>query len=520
MKGGPRLLRICTDSESRDQHLNDVQIGFPILPEIASPVYFDLLRTWIHQCNDSHECHTPSAASNNVLPTRLLYVGCSNSKLLALKETATHTGIRNYVALSHCWGDVTKEQTEKFWTSTQNIQTRQKGFSINELPKTFRDAIRVTRELGQEYLWIDSLCILQDDTPDWQRESKLMESVFSSAYCVIAASSATSSLEGFLERDVSSNCVSTTDAMGRQIYVCEDKDDFDNDVNEAGLNKRGWVLQERVLSRRTIHFSKRQTYWECGEGVRCENLNLLTTPEWGHYFLLDPIFPTRLLKAGTKRTVAFFNSLIEDYSVRGLSEPADRAIAIAGLQSRIAKALGCEHRHGILDRFLHRNLLWQRPVGGKLDQILYNNLNVPSWSWMAYQGCIKFVDIPFSLRISIYWHRGLKFDEDQKDCLRGSLGEFWDCTTMKTETQYTILDSAQIEVGWLQYDVENGTDLNMQKFVVIGYTSKDYLIEDGKPNYFILLVQSTGTSGQYRRVGVGLVQATHVSKLEDNVHIV
>jgi hypothetical protein len=102
-----------------------------------------------------------------------------------------------------------------------------------------------------------------------------MEDVFSSAYCVIAASSAVNSLEGFLERDVSSRYVPIVDAAGRQIYVCEDMDDFENDVDRALLNTRGWVLQERVLSRRTIYFSANHTYLECGEGVCCENLNRL-----------------------------------------------------------------------------------------------------------------------------------------------------------------------------------------------------------------------------------------------------
>jgi len=104
-----------------------------------------------------------------------------------------------------------------------------------------------------------------------------MEGVYASAYCTIAATSAVDSNAGFLKRNATANSeyVHAQDALGCQFYVCTDLDDFDNDVEKAQLNKRAWVLQERVLSRRTIHFSANQTYWECGEGIYSENLTKL-----------------------------------------------------------------------------------------------------------------------------------------------------------------------------------------------------------------------------------------------------
>jgi hypothetical protein len=135
----------------------------------------------------------------------------------------------------------------------------------------------VTRELRVPYLWIDSLCIIQyeDNKEDWKRESGRMEKVFSLAYCTIAATSAVDSKAGFLERNVSTEYVLVQDASGRRFYICTSMDNFNNDVEKARLNTRAWVMQERVLSRRTIHFSNNQTYWECGKGVYCENLTRL-----------------------------------------------------------------------------------------------------------------------------------------------------------------------------------------------------------------------------------------------------
>jgi hypothetical protein len=102
-----------------------------------------------------------------------------------------------------------------------------------------------------------------------------MVDVFASAYCTIAATSAVDSNAGFLTRNRSTEYVRVQDATGKQVCVCTHMDNFENDVEQAELNKRAWVMQERVLAKRIIHFSANQTYWECGEGVYCENLTTM-----------------------------------------------------------------------------------------------------------------------------------------------------------------------------------------------------------------------------------------------------
>jgi hypothetical protein len=213
------------------------------------------------------------------LPTRLLYVGNPNSSdykpdVLTL-VSGRQIGAGKYIALSHCWGKLKPNEVPLYCTTRENIGDRQVGFSIANLPLTFRDAVKLARCLEVQYLWIDSLCIIQGKDGDWEQESKRMEDVYTSAYCTVAATSAVDSNAGFLERNISSEYVYVQDDSGRPVYVCTDMADFDKEVEEAPLNTRAWVMQERLLSRRTIHFGASQTYWECGKGVYCEDLTQL-----------------------------------------------------------------------------------------------------------------------------------------------------------------------------------------------------------------------------------------------------
>lgn len=256
--------------------IRDVQTGIPDFFSIDSPtkcsLYFDLLRQWLKDCDQRHQCHQRA----EFRPTRLIEVGDLNSNNLRLVEKAKQDGPVDYLALSHCWGGPTQDEKEEFCTTPRNIQERLKEFTCETLPKTFQDAISVTRKLGIPFLWIDSLCIIQfvqekDSKSDWERESKLMERVFSSAYCTISATSAAGWQEGFLERKSTIPPVRVQDVSGNTVYVCNNVDNFSRHVEEGKLNTRGWVLQERVLSRRNIHFTEKHTYWECGKEVRYEN---------------------------------------------------------------------------------------------------------------------------------------------------------------------------------------------------------------------------------------------------------
>lgn len=156
------------------------------------------IQRWARDCDLKHlDCHLglrrDSVAIQTKLPTRVLDVGIgTKDPFLFVSE-----GKRGkYLALSHRWG-----QARNITTTRSNYRAHQGCIRAEELPQTFQDAIRVTRELGLRYLWIDSLCIIQDDAKDWNQEAALMGSIYENAYCTIAAAEAYSDDEGCFYQD-------------------------------------------------------------------------------------------------------------------------------------------------------------------------------------------------------------------------------------------------------------------------------------------------------------------------------
>ncbi|KAH8746061.1 hypothetical protein F5883DRAFT_255648 [Diaporthe sp. PMI_573] len=235
-------------------------------------------------------------------------------------------------------------------------------------------------------------------------------------------------------------------------------------------------------------------------------------------------------------TVSFLQSLLEDYSKRGLSEPTDRAVAISGLAARIASALDCIERYGIFGFCFHRNLLWQRTDPQKKKRIKYEaGKEVPSWSWMAYEEGIQFI------QFSELPYRGLDVFKDlrfaqEKRALLTKVWEFQDCHLDRKAVPDArcrqILDSRGTERGWIMYDAEDRDALDGERAVVVGRTYRS-TGPDGREYYYILVARRRagmvrrivgivrwGVGSEYERVGIGRIQQGYVSRQEADVFIV
>lgn len=261
-----------------------IQFGLPVLPDPGSKEFFALIQLWLRDCDAQHRDCTPMPQprihgdSAREFPTRLIDVGTTAHIQLRMLETQDERPISHeYLALSHPWGDVVTYPPFSTWKtddsgSGHDVETFKRGIPYDDLPATFKDAVICTRSLGVRYLWIDSICIIQGEDGDFNEEAKYMEEVFSGAYCVLAASRATNQHDGFLRPREQRNYITLERTKHKPFYICDAIDDFSRDVIEGSLNQRGWVLQERALARRTIYFTEHQTYFECGNGIRCETL--------------------------------------------------------------------------------------------------------------------------------------------------------------------------------------------------------------------------------------------------------
>ncbi|EXK29255.1 serine/threonine protein kinase [Fusarium oxysporum f. sp. melonis 26406] len=485
-RDGPPILSLFSDPAYNSDDLGSVQVGYPTLSPPESPERYRLFQKWLYVCDNEHG-HARDASSGGCavqMPTRLIYVGESSEHLEDIKDS----GFLRYLALSHCWGGSTSLST-----LTSNIDKFRSEIPHEQLPLNFQEAIKVTRALKIPYLWIDSLCIIQDDPKDWRREAARMGQVFSNAYCTIAAASAAASNEGFLTPKLNSALSATLKTPeGGLLHISEFMENYNRDLESAPLNTRGWVMQERALSRRTLHFTKTQVYWECGNGLHCERLFKLSNPQSALF--ADSDFPRAILKYYKGGRITLFQNLYEKYSRLNFSYTSDRPVAILGLEKHLSSVLQTRGEFGVFEQYLARSLLWSRPENIFLNSITFqDDYHVPSWSWMAYEGPITYANIPFD---EVEW---------STDCLLRSgeeTGTNSKRTVLKAVARDLKLDKLDMH-DRVKLDEGSGFELSNLRGVVLG---KDKKRESRVQVYYVLLVSLSEDEAEqakvYVRVGV------------------
>jgi hypothetical protein len=291
-----------------------------------------------------------------------------------------------YVTLSHCWGSI-----PIFTLKSTSYHELKSGFQISLLSKTFQDAIAVTRALGYEFIWIDSLCIIQDSKDDWNLEAPQMQSIYRGAVLNIAATASANGDGGlFRSRQVPpidrALVKSTWEDGGRQVYQIYHVDFWRDAFDGQPLMKRGWVVQELFLAPRILHFNEHQMFWQCYGAAACEAYPECIPGEVpagniSRNDILDILAHVQGDSSrGTKElALQLWSQVVKQYTTCKLSNPRDKLVAVAGIARVVQKAIRDEYCAGLWVQSLPTQLLW---LSGS-DELQPQTYRAPSWSWTS-----------------------------------------------------------------------------------------------------------------------------------------
>lgn len=344
-------------------------------------------------CIQRHEACN-KARSSGWVPSRLIRLD-NAVKDGTVSLVSRDTNPDQYCTLSHRWG---RANCLKLTKSTLGLLKH--GIWVSRLPRTFRDAFLVARKLGIRYIWVDSLCIIQDDPDDWLAEASEMHQVYSNSLCNINATRSMDSTGGlFTSRDVSifEPCdVEIPWFDGGGTFRVMNFGAWNTQVLEAPLNTRAWVVQEHFLAPRHLHFGSTQIFWECVETTVAEQFPekipeaIQLTGQSSRRQLHG--FDTAVDSAARAQQLrSAWVEIVRRYTSCQLSHWSDRVIAFAGIAHRYERILGDKCEGGIWRQDIERDLLWHVEGCRKGDGTPSEHpktYRAPSFSWMCLEGKI------------------------------------------------------------------------------------------------------------------------------------
>lgn len=373
-------------------------INVETIPATVTEQTWELIQTWMEICNTDHpHCCVNSETQDHRNPSRLLEIDPPglNSKIRLIEGVEIPPKAR-YMTLSHCWGS-----GQPVVLNSDTWEQFRDSFAISDLPKTFQDAVKITKRLHVKYLWIDSLCIIQGSQEDWAKESGRMASVYGGSYCNIAASGASDCNGGCLgpRAQISQyrpvrvvrNTVETPSSRyldNHFDFVCVQVGPEWRELDRCPLACRAWVFQERALAPRTLHFGLSQLYWECNQHLVCERYpespGAIVSLMSRSYKLLNKLLqqPTDLIWWRYPELKRAWVDFMSDYSASRLTYDTDRLVAMAGIVDRFVEGLQDDFLGGLWRKRLVSQLLWRRAntraYGRRAREYI-----APSWSWVS-----------------------------------------------------------------------------------------------------------------------------------------
>lgn len=354
----------------------------------------DLWKQWMRKCLETHSKCRMTRDRRQFSPSRLVEIVVVDGKTTSWRivEQAVENP-RPYCTLSHCWG-----KSLHFCLEKENYDALLKGQAMLDLPRTYREACEVATSLGFSHIWIDSLCIIQDDVADWEKESAVMGRIYEGAIVNIAATwAADGSLGLYHGRDP---VIISAPDIGEGNTSLARLGMFNEDIEDAPLNTRAWVLQERYLAPGQLSFTKTQVYWECQELMACEQFpggmaeeiwNRKLMAGWlGNYRTLVPPVGKPTVRFGDATNLGeAWGAMVKAYSACYVTKGSDKLVALAGLAEKARETLDDTYLAGMWRKELLTQLCWNTSPQHERAVSRIRGCWIPTWSWASLDGPIS-----------------------------------------------------------------------------------------------------------------------------------
>ncbi|KAK4663984.1 uncharacterized protein QC763_501080 [Podospora pseudopauciseta] len=369
--------------------------------DVLSQGSIQTLKTWLRTCDDEHpSCQN---ADSSWLPTRLIYIGTHDNITPRLIQVsgASLPLTTQYIALSYCWGPPSQTRPQ-LTTTIATLPQRLETVPEHIMPGTHRDLVLLARRLGIQYIWIDALCIIQDNHKDWETEAASMFRVYRHAYLTVVAAAGDSCHSGFLSRPgvgplavvpFQSRLGTVSGSYLLSWHQEYSAWDANNPSHMSGCSwaTRGWTLQEDVLSSRVVYFRDTTSFFRC-QTQRC--LEHSTTvyrnvhrwqERFGSSALAGPSdHNSSKTTEGRDKTNLYklWRAMVAEYSLRNLTVEEDKLPAISGLARSFNVGLDDQYFAGLWRGDFVRALFWST----RHDAVKPAKFCAPSWSWASWKG--------------------------------------------------------------------------------------------------------------------------------------
>ncbi|KAI1300459.1 heterokaryon incompatibility protein-domain-containing protein [Xylaria venustula] len=374
------------------------------------------IETWLSHCEAEHDhCYPQSRRTSSFFPSRVIDVQDANNGFVRLQSAKDVSFDASgfppaYWTLSHRWGDA--QNIIKLTKTTE--RDFYKSISMNDLPPTFRDAALLVQRLGYRYLWIDSLCIFQDSLSDWHQETQDMVNIYRNTYCNLSAagSSHDPSNEGLFQTRrsdarllypflIKAGFQPYGDESNDRRWVCWNDSTWDDEIEKVSLATRGWVVQERFLGTRIIHFAQNQIFWECLGSIRCAvdpDSTLMTVGAKNRRCAHTTKYKSSRLKVERYRAepeeldpylisslYGEWQAIASVYASANLTKESDRFIALSGIAKTFRELGNDTYLAGLWKKTLPIDLTWTS--GASQGNLTRRSASyAPSWSWASIVG--------------------------------------------------------------------------------------------------------------------------------------